>query len=77
MVAETVQSRPHESGVRKAIKNLRWWILGWALLAGIVNYMDRSAIAIAAPEMIKQLALTKTDIGLLGTVFSWVYAFSQ
>ncbi|MBT1004141.1 MFS transporter [Paenarthrobacter sp. DKR-5] len=77
MATETVQAGPRESTGRRIIKNLRWWILGWALLAGIVNYMDRSAIAIAAPEMIKQLALTKTDIGLLGTVFSWVYAFSQ
>jgi MFS family permease len=66
-----------DSAVRRTIKNLRWWILGWALIAGVVNYMDRSAISIAAPEMISHLGLTRTDIGLLGTVFSWVYAFSQ
>jgi MFS family permease len=59
------------------MKNLRWWILGWALVAGIVNYMDRSAISIAAPELIKQFSLSRTDIGLLGTVFSWTYAFCQ
>jgi len=66
-----------ESGARRTIKNLRWWILGWALLAGIVNYMDRSAVSIAAPALIDELGLTRTDIGLMGSVFSWVYAFSQ
>lgn len=66
-----------ESAGRRTIKNLRWWILGWALVAGIINYMDRSAISIAAPALIDELGLTRTDIGLLGTVFSWTYAFAQ
>lgn len=66
-----------ESAARRTIKNLRWWILGWALAAGILNYMDRSAISIAAPALIEELGLTRTDIGLLGTVFSWTYAFAQ
>lgn len=62
---------------KRAIRNLRWWILAWALGAGILNYMDRSAISIAAPELIKTFGMTRTDIGLLGTVFSWTYAFAQ
>lgn len=66
-----------ETATRRMIKNLRWWILGWALAAGILNYMDRSAISIAAPALIEELGLTRTDIGLLGTVFSWTYAFAQ
>jgi MFS family permease len=66
-----------ESATRRTIKNLRWWILAWALAAGILNYMDRSAISIAAPALMDELGLTRTDIGLLGTVFSWTYAFAQ
>jgi len=62
---------------RRPIRNLRWYILGFALLAGIVNYMDRSALSIAAPQMIDELGITRTDIGLLGAVFSWTYAFAQ
>lgn len=61
----------------KKVKNLRYWVLGWLLFAGLLNYLDRSAVSIAAPEMIRELGLTKTDIGLLGTVFSWTYAFFQ
>lgn len=66
-----------ESASRRTIKNLRWWILGWALAAGIINYMDRSAISIAAPGMMEDLGLSYTDIGLMGTVFSWTYAVAQ
>lgn len=61
----------------KKVKNLRYLVLGWLLIAGLLNYLDRSAVSIAAPEMIRELGLTKTDIGLLGTVFSWTYAFFQ
>ncbi len=61
----------------KKIKNLRYWMLGWLLFAGVLNYMDRSSVSIAAPHMIAELGLTKTDIGLMGTVFSWTYAFCQ
>lgn len=75
-MAEATQTRRASAG-RRTIKNLRWWILGWALLAGVINYMDRSAISIAAPALIDELGLTRTDIGLLGTVFSWTYAFAQ
>ncbi|MCK6259049.1 MFS transporter [Fictibacillus sp. KIGAM418] len=44
---------------------------------GIINYLDRANLSIAAPEMMKELGLTATDIGLLGTVFSWSYALMQ
>lgn len=77
MQTETLATGPKESATRRTIKNLRWWILGWALAAGIINYMDRSAISIAAPQLIKEFGMTRTDIGLLGTVFSWTYAFAQ
>lgn len=73
----TQTTRSDLSVRRRPIRNLRWWILGFALLAGIVNYMDRSAVSIAAPEMISELGITRTDIGLLGAVFSWTYAFAQ
>jgi MFS family permease len=65
------------SSSRRPIPNLRWWILGWALVAGTLNYMDRVAVSIAAPRMMADLGLTRTDIGLMGTMFSWTYALAQ
>jgi MFS family permease len=52
-------------------------MLGWPLFAGVVNYLDRMGISIAAPSLIKEFGFTRTEIGLLGTVFSWAYALSQ
>ena len=61
MQTETLAAGPKESATRRTIKNLRWWILGWALAAGIINYMDRSAISIAAPQLIKDFGMTRTS----------------
>ncbi|MEX3920461.1 MFS transporter [Paraburkholderia sp. BR10872] len=57
--------------------NFRWRVLIWLLFGGIINYLDRANLAIAAPGMIHDLGLTRTQIGLLGTVFAWTYAVMQ
>src|ERR1700755_2514651 len=57
--------------------NFRWTVLVWLLMGGVINYLDRANLAIAAPGMIHELGLTRTQIGLLGTVFSWTYAVMQ
>jgi sugar phosphate permease len=61
----------------QARHNVRWTVVVWLLIGGIINYLDRANLSIAAPEMMKELGLSKTDIGLLGTVFSWSYALMQ
>ncbi len=58
-------------------RKFRWTVVIWLLIGGIINYLDRANLSIAAPEMMKELGLTATDIGLLGTVFSWSYALMQ
>jgi sugar phosphate permease len=57
--------------------NFRWQVIIWLLAGGIINYIDRASLSIAAPEMIRDLGLSRTQIGLLGTVFSWTYAVMQ
>ncbi|MCW1805117.1 MFS transporter [Brachybacterium squillarum] len=76
MSTQNVRSTRPDGTTRK-IKNFRYIVLGWLLLAGVLNYMDRTSVSIAAPHMIEDLGLTKTDIGLMGAVFSWTYAFCQ
>lgn len=71
----TREERPVKS--YRKVRNLRYLILGWLLIAGLLNYLDRSSISIAAPFMMEELGLTNTDIGLMGAVFSWTYAFCQ
>lgn len=60
-----------------ATANFRWRVLIWLMIGGVINYLDRANLAIAAPGMIHDLGLTRTQIGLLGTVFSWTYAVMQ
>ena len=65
------------AAVRPARFNFRWHVLIWLLIGGIINYMDRASLSIAAPGMIQELGLTRTQIGLLGSVFAWTYAVMQ
>lgn len=43
----------------------------------LFNYMDRGALAIAAPGLKTELALTATGFGLAISAFAWVYAPAQ
>lgn len=61
----------------KVIGRKRWMVVFWLLVGGIINYLDRANLSIAAPEMMKDLNLTNTDIGLMGSIFSWTYALMQ
>jgi sugar phosphate permease len=65
------------AAARPARFNYRWHVLLWLLVGGIINYMDRASLSIAAPGMIHELGLTRTQIGLLGSVFAWTYAVMQ
>jgi sugar phosphate permease len=78
--ASKLAARQEASDARTAsasVGGFRWHLIGWLLIGGVINYMDRASLSIAAPEMIKELALSRTEIGLLGTVFSWTYAVMQ
>ncbi|MGE6718006.1 MFS transporter [Peribacillus frigoritolerans] len=69
---ETKQEKPLNIG-----RKFRWTVVIWLLIGGIINYLDRANLSIAAPEMMKELGLSMTEIGLLGTFFSWSYALMQ
>jgi len=79
MVADRSQTSPPipASAPGARVGTMRWWILGWLLGGGIINYLDRANLALAAPEMIKELGLTAAGIGLMGSLFSWTYAMLQ
>jgi MFS family permease len=47
------------------------------VLAGFVNYLDRSTLAVANSTMAHDLSFSPTQMGLLLAVFSWAYAVAQ
>ncbi|MEG3131481.1 MFS transporter [Pantoea cypripedii] len=55
----------------------RWFVAFVLLIGGFINYLDRASLAVAAPSMMSDLHLSNTDIGLMGSVFSLFFAFSQ
>ncbi len=51
--------------------------LALLVLAGFVNYLDRSTLAIANQTISGELGYTPTEMGLLLSAFAWAYAFAQ
>ena len=47
------------------------------VVAGTLNYLDRSTLSIANPLIRQELGLSIADMGLLLSAFLWAYAFSQ
>ncbi len=59
------------------VTHRRWWI-GVLLGSGIlVNYFDRIALSVAAPQLQQEFGLDAAQIGLIFSVFFWSYALSQ
>lgn len=61
----------------KTIKGLRWWIVGLVSLATVINYIDRSALAIMWPDLKHDLGLTDADYAFIAIMFTVAYAISQ
>ncbi len=59
------------------VKGLRWWIIGLIALATIINYIDRSALAIMWPSISEDLGMTHADYAILLNVFMIAYAVGQ
>jgi MFS family permease len=47
------------------------------VVAGVINYVDRSTLSIAEQPIKEELRLTNTEMGFLLSAFSWSYAFAQ
>jgi len=65
------------------IKGLRWWIIGLIFLATVINYIDRSALAImwgnenVVGSISQSLGLTKSDYSYILNIFMVAYALGQ
>ncbi len=52
-------------------------ILGFLMLTGVLNYLDRVSLSIANPVIRKELSLSGTEMGSLLAVFSLAYGLGQ
>jgi len=53
---------------------VRWTMAGMLFLAGLINYLDRSAFSIAAPAIRSDLAIDAVAFGIIASAFSFGYA---
>jgi len=58
-------------------KGLRWWIIILIAIATVINYIDRSALAIMWPEMSKDLGIDERGYAAIMSMFMIAYAISQ
>ncbi|MBI9071486.1 MAG: MFS transporter [Melioribacteraceae bacterium] len=61
----------------KKVPGLRWWIVSLVALATVINYIDRSALAIMWPSIESDVGLNKEDYAFIGIMFTIAYAISQ
>ncbi len=66
-----------EGGVRRPLSNRRWLVLTLLATGTMINYLDRTAMGIAAPNLSREFGLSPGAMGLLLSVFSWSYAAAQ
>ncbi|MBN2281090.1 MAG: MFS transporter [Candidatus Marinimicrobia bacterium] len=61
----------------KKVKNLRWYIIGLISLATVINYIDRSALAVMWPSISSDLGMDKKDYAVILNIFMISYAIGQ
>ncbi|REG51844.1 sugar phosphate permease [Paraburkholderia sp. BL6669N2] len=54
--------------------NIRWRIVLLLFIAGFINYLDRSALSVAAPAVMQELHMSPGSLGLLFSTFFIGYA---
>lgn len=56
---------------------MRYVILALVFVNIVINYMDRTNVSIAMPELSKELNLSTVQQGLIFSAFGWIYAAMQ
>jgi len=55
----------------------RFVILALLAIGTMINYLDRTILGIAAPELTKDLGITAVTMGFVFSAFAWTYAAAQ
>lgn len=61
----------------KNVKGLRWWVIALIATATIINYIDRTSLAVMWPDISKELDLTKDQYATIVSAFMIAYAVGQ
>ncbi|HVW48853.1 MAG TPA: MFS transporter [Trinickia sp.] len=70
-----MQAGAQPSTVRRS--RARYQILGLLAAGTMINYLDRTVLGIAAPQLTKELGINAALMGVIFSAFSWSYVASQ
>ena len=62
---------------RFTVRGLRWWIAGLLTCITIINYLDRSALAVVGPTLKSELAIDEVSFSYIVIAFQVVYGVMQ
>lgn len=74
-VVSEASAVPHPAALKPT--KTRWLILFLISLMYLICYMDRSNISVAQPEIAKAFGLSKNQMALILSAFTWAYALGQ
>ncbi|MFM0289671.1 MFS transporter [Paraburkholderia megapolitana] len=57
--------------------NARYRVLALLAVGTMINYLDRTVLGIAAPQLTKELGINAALMGVMFSAFSWSYVASQ
>ena len=66
-----------ESGGRRVIRSLRWWIGGILFASTTINYIDRQTLSLLAPYLKQDFHWTNTDYANIVVAFRVAYSIGQ
>src|SRR5688500_8104700 len=55
----------------------RFFITGMLFVTVVINYLDRTNLAIAAPALAEYLRIDSVGMGLVFSAFAWTYSAAQ
>ncbi|HEX7624252.1 MAG TPA: MFS transporter, partial [Anaeromyxobacteraceae bacterium] len=74
-----MRSEPPPAGAkpRFKVRGLRWWIAGLLTCVTVINYLDRSALAVVGPTLKKDLSIDEESFSYIVIAFQIVYGVMQ
>lgn len=54
-----------------------WRVVGLLWFTFLINYVDRQVVFSIFPPLRRDLRFTETQLGLIGSIFTWVYSLSM
>ncbi|KDB07722.1 d-galactonate transporter [Burkholderia sp. lig30] len=73
--AAPVQAAPASGTARRT--RARYRILALLAIGTMINYLDRTVLGVAAPQLTKELGINAAVMGIMFSAFSWTYVVMQ